>query len=198
MQEIKYKGYSGTVSYSNEEKVYFGKIEGIDGLVNYEGKNLSEMTQAFHEAVDALIGAEEFHRKIDACNAYMEKVLRQDLLTPCRPRIKYLDNLRKLDGKFLECLNQLKATVLDEHPEGIGDNIADLSAEISRLRHKIADIIYGQEAMNETKDSAACRGDEERQRQGHMEKKGNSLFVKKVGDSCELSRYFSDDDARFA
>lgn len=29
-----------------------GKIEGINGLVNFEGESVKELTEAFHEAVD--------------------------------------------------------------------------------------------------------------------------------------------------
>ena len=32
--------------------VFFGKIEGIDGLVNFEGESVKELTDAFHEAVE--------------------------------------------------------------------------------------------------------------------------------------------------
>lgn len=52
MNTLKYKGYIGSVAYSEEDKVFFGKIEGIDGLVNYEGESVAELTAAFHEAVD--------------------------------------------------------------------------------------------------------------------------------------------------
>lgn len=52
MNTLKYKGYIGSVAYSEPDKVFFGKIEGIDGLVNYEGESVTELTAAFHEAVD--------------------------------------------------------------------------------------------------------------------------------------------------
>lgn len=52
MNTLKYKGYIGSVSYSEPDKVFFGKIEGIDGLVNYEGESVAELTAAFHEAVE--------------------------------------------------------------------------------------------------------------------------------------------------
>ena len=52
MNTLKYKGYIGSVAYSEPDKVFFGKIEGIDGLVNYEGESVSELTAAFQEAVD--------------------------------------------------------------------------------------------------------------------------------------------------
>lgn len=60
MNTLKYKGYIGSVAYSEPDKVFFGKIEGIDGLVNYEGESVQELTAAFQEAVeDYLVFCEE-------------------------------------------------------------------------------------------------------------------------------------------
>jgi predicted HicB family RNase H-like nuclease len=47
-----YKGYIGSVAFSEKDSVFFGKIEGINGLVNFEGESVKELTEAFHEAVD--------------------------------------------------------------------------------------------------------------------------------------------------
>ena len=64
MNTLKYKGYIGSVAYSEPDKVFFGKIEGIDGLVNYEGESVKELTAAFREAVDDyLIFCEEHNCK---------------------------------------------------------------------------------------------------------------------------------------
>ena len=52
MNTMTYKGYLGSVAFSEKDNVFFGKIEGIDGLVNFEGESVEELTQAFHEAVD--------------------------------------------------------------------------------------------------------------------------------------------------
>ena len=52
MNTLKYKGYIGSVAYSEPDKVFFGKLEGIDALVNYEGESVAELTASFHEAVD--------------------------------------------------------------------------------------------------------------------------------------------------
>lgn len=49
---IKYKEYLGTVHYSAEDEVFYGKIEGVDDLVSFEGKTVEELKQAFIEAVD--------------------------------------------------------------------------------------------------------------------------------------------------
>lgn len=64
MNTLKYKGYIGSVAYSEPDKVFFGTIEGIDALVTYEGESVAELTSAFHEAVeDYLIFCEEHHVK---------------------------------------------------------------------------------------------------------------------------------------
>jgi predicted HicB family RNase H-like nuclease len=52
MNTMKYKGFIGSVAFSEADGVFFGKIEGIDGLVNFEGESVAELTNAFHEAVE--------------------------------------------------------------------------------------------------------------------------------------------------
>ena len=52
MNTMTYKGYVGSVSFSEKDNVFFGKVEGINGLVNFEGESVRELTDAFHEAVD--------------------------------------------------------------------------------------------------------------------------------------------------
>ena len=52
MNTLSYNGYIGTVNFSEKDECFYGKIEGIDGLVNFEGQSVSELKEAFHEAVD--------------------------------------------------------------------------------------------------------------------------------------------------
>ena len=52
MNTLHYKGYLGTVNFSEKDECFYGKIEGIDGLVNFEGQSVNELKEAFHEAVD--------------------------------------------------------------------------------------------------------------------------------------------------
>lgn len=52
MNTMKYKGFIGSVAFSEADGLFFGKIEGIDGLVNFEGESVAQLTDAFHEAVD--------------------------------------------------------------------------------------------------------------------------------------------------
>lgn len=49
---ITYKGYLGTVHFSEEDEVFHGKIEAINDLIMFEGKSVKELKKAFHEAVD--------------------------------------------------------------------------------------------------------------------------------------------------
>lgn len=37
MNTLKYKDFTGSVAFSEADGVFFGKTEGIDGLVNFEG-----------------------------------------------------------------------------------------------------------------------------------------------------------------
>lgn len=52
MNTINYKGYIGSVFFSEKDGVFFGKVEGIDGLVNFEGESVAELTESFHDAVN--------------------------------------------------------------------------------------------------------------------------------------------------
>ena len=49
---IEYKGYLGSVEFSSEDEVFFGKVQGIRSLISYEGNTASELIQDFHNAVD--------------------------------------------------------------------------------------------------------------------------------------------------
>ena len=49
---MSHKGYYGSVQYSDEDEVFFGKIEFIKALVNYEGTSIESLKAAFQEAVD--------------------------------------------------------------------------------------------------------------------------------------------------
>ncbi|KAF2333231.1 type II toxin-antitoxin system HicB family antitoxin [Flavobacterium daemonense] len=49
---LEYKGYIGTVEFSAEDKVFFGKIHGINDVVTFEGTSVSELEKSFHEGVN--------------------------------------------------------------------------------------------------------------------------------------------------
>lgn len=49
---LEYKGYYAKVEYSSEDKVLFGKIEGINDLVNFESESTEGIEKEFRNAVD--------------------------------------------------------------------------------------------------------------------------------------------------
>ena len=49
---MEYKGFNGSVRYSAEDHVFFGKVENIRSLVTFEGTDLDSLKLAFIEAVD--------------------------------------------------------------------------------------------------------------------------------------------------
>ncbi|MEX2536435.1 MAG: type II toxin-antitoxin system HicB family antitoxin [Trueperaceae bacterium] len=49
---MEYKGYLGSVQYSAEDHVFYGKLEYIRSLVTFEGADVSSLEAAFKEAVD--------------------------------------------------------------------------------------------------------------------------------------------------
>ena len=49
---IQYKGYVGSVEFSEEDGIFYGKVLGIRSLISYEGENAKELLDDFHGAVD--------------------------------------------------------------------------------------------------------------------------------------------------
>ena len=47
-----YKGYTGSVEYSDEDGTFYGKVLGIRSLLLYEGGLVDELKADFHEFVD--------------------------------------------------------------------------------------------------------------------------------------------------
>ena len=50
-----YKGYIGSVEFSEADGVFFGKVLGIRNLISYEGATEKELVDDFHGAVDDYI-----------------------------------------------------------------------------------------------------------------------------------------------
>ena len=49
---MEYKGYIGSVEFSEEDGIFFGSVQGIRSLISYEGSNAQELIDDFHGAVD--------------------------------------------------------------------------------------------------------------------------------------------------
>ena len=53
MGYLKYKGYTGSVEYSEEDKCLFGKVQGMPkDCITYEGSTVEELTADFEGAID--------------------------------------------------------------------------------------------------------------------------------------------------
>ncbi len=52
---LRYKDFIGSVHFSAEDDCFFGKIEGIDDLVTFEGRDVDELKRSFREAVEDYI-----------------------------------------------------------------------------------------------------------------------------------------------
>ena len=105
---MEYKGYLGSVEFSEADALFYGKVLGIRALISYEGQTARELLEDFHGAVDdylALCEAEgtkperaykgsfnvrfspELHRKAAlyaaahqmSLNSFVESALRQSL-----------------------------------------------------------------------------------------------------------------------
>lgn len=49
---LEYKGYWGSVEFSAPDKVFYGKILGINDLVSFEGNTVSKLEKSFRDMVD--------------------------------------------------------------------------------------------------------------------------------------------------
>lgn len=52
MRYLNYKGYTGSIEYSKEDDLLYGKVLGIKGLISYEGKTGKELELDFMEAIE--------------------------------------------------------------------------------------------------------------------------------------------------
>lgn len=53
MGQLKYKGYTGSVEFSDEDNCLFGKVQGLHGtLISYEGTTIDEIRSDFEGAID--------------------------------------------------------------------------------------------------------------------------------------------------
>ncbi len=49
---ITYKGFIGSVHFAAEDKVFYGKVEGITDLISFEGETVSQLEEGFKYMVD--------------------------------------------------------------------------------------------------------------------------------------------------
>ena len=55
MKFLEYKGYTGSIEYSREDNLLYGKVIGMNGLISYEGTSGNRLESDFKAAIDAYI-----------------------------------------------------------------------------------------------------------------------------------------------
>ncbi len=59
-----YKGYTGSVEYSDEDGCLIGDVLGIRDSISFEGKSIEEIREDFHNAIDSYL---------ESCEAWGKK-----------------------------------------------------------------------------------------------------------------------------
>ena len=49
---IEYKGYKGSIEYSEMDGLFYGKVQDIPSLISYEGKSIKELISDFYDSID--------------------------------------------------------------------------------------------------------------------------------------------------
>ena len=52
---MEYRGYLGSVEFSEEDALFFGRVLGIRALISYEGETARDLVSDYHEAVDGYL-----------------------------------------------------------------------------------------------------------------------------------------------
>jgi predicted HicB family RNase H-like nuclease len=52
MNMMKYRGYVARIEYDEEDRIFAGRLAGIDDIVVFHGSTVDELETAFHESVD--------------------------------------------------------------------------------------------------------------------------------------------------
>jgi predicted HicB family RNase H-like nuclease len=55
MKYLDYKGYTGSIEYSTEDGLLYGKVLGVRGLISYEGETGKALEEDFKEAINAYL-----------------------------------------------------------------------------------------------------------------------------------------------
>ncbi|AFL83766.1 protein encoded in hypervariable junctions of pilus gene clusters [Belliella baltica DSM 15883] len=55
MKHLNHKGYTGSIEYSPEDSMLYGKVIGIQGLISYEGETGKLLEEDFKLAVESYL-----------------------------------------------------------------------------------------------------------------------------------------------
>lgn len=104
---FEYEGYIGSVEFSAEDRVFFGKIHGINDLITFEGTSVDELEAAFKDAItDYLKTCEELGKKPDktykgSFNVRVSEKLHQDSAMLAKKKGVNLNELVKASLSYM-------------------------------------------------------------------------------------------------
>ncbi|MCD8286996.1 MAG: type II toxin-antitoxin system HicB family antitoxin [Clostridia bacterium] len=52
---MNYKDYTGSIEFSEQDRLFYGKVLGVQALISYEGHTGDELVKDFHDAVDSYL-----------------------------------------------------------------------------------------------------------------------------------------------
>ncbi len=55
MNMMKYNNFIARIEFDEEDRIFVGRLAGIDDIVSFHGSNVDELETAFHESVDHYI-----------------------------------------------------------------------------------------------------------------------------------------------
>ena len=106
---LRYKDFVGSVRYSNDDKVFHGKIEFITDLITFEGTSVTELETAFSEAV------EDYIELCAAVNKNPERSYTGTFNVRLKPELHRKAALTSMEKGI--SLNQLVAEAVDKYVE---------------------------------------------------------------------------------
>jgi predicted HicB family RNase H-like nuclease len=59
MNAMTFKGYRANIEYDVEDRIFVGRLSGIDDIVVFHGSTVDELETAFHESVNHYIEVSE-------------------------------------------------------------------------------------------------------------------------------------------
>lgn len=146
---MEYKGFTGSVEFSKEDGVYFGKALNERALISYEGATLEELEADFHGAVDDLLAfeaqREQTKRLVSACDSLFDL----KSLAPNKGNIYASLPLCVIDAVFsigVKYASTIKAVKRYCQYYGVTRHKSDLCK--GEPEHTISQMIAGLEAMD--------------------------------------------------
>lgn len=103
---LEYKGYTGSVEFSANDQVFFGKITGIRDVVTFEADTVKKLIHAFKESVDDYLATCIQQGK------QPDKEFKGSFNVRLKPRIHRLAAIRSAALKI--SLNQFVESVLEK------------------------------------------------------------------------------------